>query len=348
MSASKKESYSWPWVLGTLITGLALIGLAHLGDLVWSWPEITTGSIANVGAAFLIAFLLFIVERRFTRTITRSVEATAGATASVAAREAVKEQTEVLSRRITSLEEEFAERRAATEQRQNARVDAVATDLSAETTWQALDEMIQVGAIRNGVVVSASSAAPYPLIEFEIRTQMAHPYPGSPWESDREVIRRLMISAVVEPEPNSIGIPYFDWEWSETESFADAMAQIDAKMRRAERLREAKLLDPAFAAAEFSRALTLVKNDQQTPVGDEQLHGVLQELHSDNWAITTEGIQHLIRGLFVTWADLNLKTGHAARQSPAPQPPSGISAEDWSFLYGRLQHYAPQGGQRLF
>src|SRR3546814_19323767 len=73
-------------------------------------------------------------------------------------------------------------------------------------------------------------------------------------------------------------------------------------------MKDAKLLDPVTAASEFSRAMKLVKDDQQAPLGEELLRGVLLELHADDWAVTTLGLKNLSSRFFASWENLDDKT----------------------------------------
>ncbi|MGN7187515.1 hypothetical protein [Microbacterium enclense] len=309
---------------------------------MWSWPAITTGSITNVGAAFLIAFLLFVAERRFTRNITRTVEATAEATAGAAARQAVAEQTSDLTERVASLEDELAQQRAATQQRQDERVDALDSEITAETVWDALNEMIEVGAIRDGLVVSGSRTSPYPLVEIAIQSVQSDL--AFMRNAPVEPRRTLELSVIAEPTPGEIGRSYFGCDWSSDMSFAAAVADIDAQMRRGSRMADAKMLDAVQAAAQFSRAMKLVKSDQQAPLGEEKLRGTLLELHANDWAITTDGLQNLTSDFFAPWAALDIKTGWDSRTTPLPEPAEGVPAESWSFLYSRLGQHVSQSG----
>ncbi len=342
----KREAYNWPWILGTLIAGLALIGSAHLGDLAWGWPSITTGSIANVGAAFVIAFLLFVAERRFTRNVARRVETTVGAAAGQAARVVVAEETRKLGERVATLEDELVERRAATRLKQDERLEDLSNELSAENVWRALEGMIEVGAVRRGLTVSGTKGAPYPLVSFEIQAYFEHP--SDFHRGDAEAMKRLMVSVIAEPDSPSVGTLYFGKEWEEPESFAGVVAGLDAQLRRGGRMRDAKMLDALVAAEQFMRAMRLVKDDQQAPLGAERLRGVLLELHEDDWAITTEGLQDLSGSLFLSWADLDIKTGFMGRKLEVPPAPDGVPSSRWLSLHQRLKHHAPGQGSSLF
>src|SRR3546814_12482007 len=112
-------------------------------------------------------------------------------------------------------------------------------------------------------------------------------------------------------------------------------------------MKDAKLLDPVTAASEFSRAMKLVKDDQQAPLGGELLRGVLLELHADDWAVTTLGLQNLSSRFFESWENLDVKTGFEARSLTLPTAPEGVAPERWPTLYQRLQNHAPGRGSGL-
>lgn len=48
--------------------------LGIVADLALNWPAVITGTLTSIGATFLLAFIIFVMEQRFTRSITRQVE----------------------------------------------------------------------------------------------------------------------------------------------------------------------------------------------------------------------------------------------------------------------------------
>lgn len=307
-----------------------MIALAHLGDLVWGWPQITTGTLTNIGAAVVIAFVLFVIERRFTRSIRRTV--------TTATRAAVEQETQAFSDRIQSLEDQVAMRRAETASAQNAVVNALADDLTYETVQDALEEAHRVGGARSRVTVRGSRQFRYPLVAFAYEFRSATP---SYWGSAETGPKQVFVSVVVEPREGSWGTAVIEALWEEGTSAADLVADLDEQLRRREYRAEAKVLDIVFAAAEISRGISLTIADQQAPLGEERLSGGLVELIDDSWVITTAGVQDLASGYEETWKDLGLAYGERSESDDIPPVPEGVDEDTWGHVYNRILANAP-------
>jgi hypothetical protein len=147
----RSEQFNWGSIISSAALGLALLALAHLTALVWNWPNVTTGVIGSLGAAFLLVFVLFLFERRFTRNVAERVKE--------AAETVITAGTQSLGIRLDDLEERLNARRAATETVQDEAVDAIAANVSFDTISTALAEAERVGAIRGGALTCSSRSA---------------------------------------------------------------------------------------------------------------------------------------------------------------------------------------------
>lgn len=324
------ESFHWGWVAWSAGAGAGLIALAHLGDLVWGWPTITTGTLTNIGAAVVIAFVLFVIERRFTRSIQRTV--------TTATRAAVEHETRAFNDRLDSLEDQIAARRDETESVQNALVSALGDDLTYETVHDALEEASRVGGIKTRVTVRGSQTFQYPLVTFAYEARSTMP---THWATAELGPKMVYVSVVVEPRESDYGTPVIEATWVEGMTAADLVSALDERLRSREYRAEAKALDIVFAAAELARGISITIADQQAPIGTEQLSGALIELIDDSWAITTDGVQSLTTGYRGSWKDLGLAFAGRAEAEEIPPAPDGVDDDTWDFVYDRILAHAP-------
>lgn len=163
MRKDDSESFNWGWVLGTVGVGGTLIALGIVGDLDWGWKPVITGTLTSVGATFLLAFVIFIMERRFTRTVTQRVEVTT--------RSVVQEETRALTKRLGDLEADLQQGRESARKAHDQYVDAITEEVSYETLSAALQEADRVGAILGGLTVSGSPTSPSILTTFSWATR---------------------------------------------------------------------------------------------------------------------------------------------------------------------------------
>lgn len=110
--------------------------------LIWQWPNVTTGVIGGLGAAFLLVFVLFLVRRRFTRNVAQRVKEVAETV--------ITARTQSLGIRLDDLEDRLNARRAATETEQDEAVEAIAENVPFDTISTALAEAERVCVIRGG------------------------------------------------------------------------------------------------------------------------------------------------------------------------------------------------------
>lgn len=325
VSAESNETFHWGWVVWSAGAGAALIALAHLGDLVWGWPQITTGTLTNIGAAVVIAFVLFVIERRFTRSIRRTV--------TTAARNAVEHEAQKFSDRLQSLEDQVAARREETTVAQNALVEALADELTYDTVHDALEEARRVGGVQNRVTVRGSQQCRYPLVAFAYEYRSTTP---AYWPSTETGPREIFVSALVEPRKGEWGTPVLETTWKEGMPAADVVSELDEHLRRGGFRTEAKSLDIVFAAAELSRGIAITIADQQSPVGEERLNGALIELIDDDWVITANGLQNLASGYEASWNELSAVHQELEEGDGRPPAPDGVDDATWEFIYDRV------------
>lgn len=335
MSEKPGVQFSWGWILASLVLGLSFIGLAHLADLFWQWPEVTVGTLTDIGAALLIAFFLFILERRFTRRVTEQVRSTAEAV--------VEEKTQGIGTRLDDLEARLNARRAETQAAQDQALDSISDAVSFDSLTGVLAEAEHVGAIGGaGLTVPAGAPGTRLMANFRFGTEQISR--GDGLVIDDGTVPRFRVTIIAEAKPGEFGLPHFDVRW-EPEIAADEVgARLEAIMRQRDHLTDAKALDFPLSLGGLQRGLRLAIDDQRVPRGEEKLRSKLRELIGQDWAITNAGVQNLGRGWAWTWDELGiLQYRNPTNRSKRPSAPEGVDEADWIFIYQRADDQRPRG-----
>jgi hypothetical protein len=291
MAERRTERFHGGWIIVSALLGLALLALAHLGALVWGWPDVTTGVISSVGAAFLLAFVLFAFERRFTRNVAERVKDAAEAV--------VTARTEAFSSRLEDLEQRLNARRAARESTQDGAVAAIAEDVSFDTISAALSEAERVGAIRSGkLTVPGSRHEPWLAVEFQFATSVITR--GDGLVIDDGTVPKLTIEVEFAKRANEPWRPIISADWAPAMTSDEIGNELDTELRRRDRLPEAKAFDFPLALRNLQNGLQLALENQRLPADQETLHGTLYEVVTEDWVITSSGIENIRTRLLVT------------------------------------------------
>lgn len=335
MPEKPKVQFSWGWIIASLIFGLAFIGFAHIADLLWHWPQVTVGTLTNIGATLLIAFFLFILERRFTRRIAEQVRSTA--------EDVVEEKTHAFGTRLDDLEARLNERRAEIQAAQDQVVDSMLEDISFDSITQALTEAARIGAIdSNGLTVPAS--APNAQLTAHFRFATEEIYRGDGLVIDDGTVPRFRVTIITPKKPNEFGLPHFDVRWEPDVAPDEVAAQLERQMKQRDHLTDSKALDFPLALRELQRGLRLALRDQRAPLGTEKLQSKLREIIGPDWVITNVGLQNLTRGSAWTWDKLGIVPNrNAIIRSKRPAAPDGVGEAEWSFVYARADDQRPRG-----
>lgn len=321
------ERFHWGWVLSSATLGLAMLALAHLAALVWNWPEVSTGVISSIGAAFMLAFVLFLFERRFTRSVSRQVKDAAEAVVTARTRE--------LGNRLDDLEERLNARRAKTRSAQDEAVAAIANDVSLETISAALAEAEGVGAIRGGTLtVPGSRQAPWLAVEFRFTTFVIAR--GDGLVTDDGTVPKLTIEIAFPKRGNEVWKPVILAEWTPDLTSDEIGTRLEVELRRRDRLAEAKVFDFPLALRNLQNGLKLALDNQRLPLGQEGLHGALYEVVDSEWVVTSAGVENVSSGLLVSREELDLGRWRDTPTEPQTvAPPAGVDAATWDYVVHR-------------
>jgi len=298
--------------------------MAHVTDLLWKWPEVTTGVLSSVGAAFLLAFILFLFERRFTRGVAAQVRDVTEAVVSA--------RTDVLGTRLEDLEARLDAHRATTEASQDEKVEAIADEVSFNTLSSALTAADRAGAIRDGsLTVPGNRAAPPLAIEFTFAPRFVTR--GDGLVLDDGSVPKLSVQVKVVRRPNESWTPVIDADWEPDSTSIEVGSELHAQLLQRDRLAEAKSFDFALAIRNLQTALQLALDNQRVTSGKERFHGILYEVVTDEWVVTSAGVENIRTGVTMSHGELGFETHTYGERLPSPPAPDGDEATWEHVLY---------------
>lgn len=250
------------------------------------------GIVVNVGTAFLIAAVLFFLERRFTKQVVRAGQR-AVAQAAEQIEERLERQADTLSARLDDLQEQIDRRMQDRAQEQDRKIAGLGEEVSFATVTEAMTEANRLRAIvRGGVTVPASSDQDGIALTFK-------------WGIDRNKMvtdgprPRLDITVSIEADYDLPGPrPYITTEWEPDEAPAEVAGRLIQALQTAGRWHGPGTLDWPLALRNLHRALKVAVTSRRDgdAAGSWRLHGALYELVGQDWAITEAGIENQRQG----------------------------------------------------
>ena len=336
-NSSKPTKRNTVFVLFTIVLGLLLIAVGIFTDLVWGWASIITGTFTSVGAALMLAYVIFRMERAFSATITEQVRENT--------RTIIRNETARLSTRIDELHPHISTQRQETSQRQRRLLDALSSDVSYDTVSALLAEADAVGAINETIVVQASHRDPRLLVEFRWAPHIVNARPTRPEGQPDGTGEHLTVRVVTVPGKGIFGRRVFDTEWRPGVPAESIARELEQQLRKGAHRAEAEAFELDTAIAQLQAALRLAFAGQRAADGTERLRGTVREMLAGNWVITSEGLHHLDSGYFATPLELGIKPLPSGRgfqvlagyPSHVPDGPENVDEQYWAFIFSRLQ-----------
>lgn len=357
------ERVQWAWVIGCVVVGLGFLGFALRRESLGIWKGVAPSIIVNLGTAFMLAGVLFWLERRFTSRVVRAGQRAVQETAEqVEGR--LKQRTDELSARIADLQRQVEQRMQARAEEQDRRIVALGDDVSYDTVTTALTEANRLRAISGGqVTVQAAEDPDGVALIFKWGTHRSAVYNlgallgrGDLTEAGTcgyepfglpSLSPCLEIEARIEADFEfSGGRPLFEVEWRPEDPPAAVADRLNQQLQREGRWHNPSTLDWTLALRNLQHSLELAVTSRRDGdgAGPWRLHGALHELVGEDWAITEAGIEHRQHnGVILAESDFpqtrNRRSGKPV-DTWSPACPSYANADEWERLLRR--------GKRLF
>ena len=330
-SSAPVERIRWRWVLVCFGVGLLLTLAPFVLEDRWGWTGVAPSTMTNLGTAFLLAAVLFFLERKFVTTVRRA----AGQAVAGVANE-LRQTTADLRTSIDELQAAAAQRAADAATEQDAAVARLGDDVSFETLTGALSEAYDMRALDGDsvtVLAGASLAAPRFMVSW-LR------YEDDLGVGTGEALVFRYVPAR-KPNPGRTGTPVVRRRWMPSTSAADFGAELIREMQKNGFGPEAKQFDYGTLFANLRAALA----DALAARRDESwFNGSLIE-YANPWAVTSVGLEHRLHGV-VLQADAfppasGSKAADAPKRTPRPAAPAWADQGDFDWVYEWAQAYFP-------
>jgi hypothetical protein len=340
LSHPPREKVNVPWVVGSWAIGAALIGLAFAVEKFYEWQGASVETLISVGSAFLLAGVLFFIQRRFIFQVTTATSQ-AVATA-VDAR--FDERVEAVDTRLDQLDERMTELLTERNKRQDETVEAL-DHPSFATLAEALATANGLGALAfDRVTVQASSSLDGVGLEFSWGMEASvggvgiHSGPA------------LRVKGTIYADQNSNARrPLIQTTWLPGESVESVGLRLHEQIERGGRWKGEGSFDWALALHNLQRSLDVAVRSQRHDSSDWIVEGALFELVGDDWAITMYGLECPERGYKLSESTFPSRPFPSPRSNPvredyeawSPQKPEWVEPELWELLVRRGKQHFP-------
>lgn len=340
---AQEERVRWGWVLLCFVVGLLLTVARFVLEDRWGWTGAAPSTMTNVGTAFLLAAVLFFLERRFVKTVRRAAGQAAGAAVSGVAEE-LRQTTQDLRTSIDELQAQAAGRAAAAAAAQDEKVARLDDDISFDTLTQALSEAYGMNALAwKSVTVLGGRSLSAP--RFAVSWLRYDDDDG--FETGDALVFELEVTR--NPEPGRPGRPVVRRQWAPGHPAEDFGAGLIQEMQRHGFGPEARTVDLGALMANLRSALADALAARRD---DSWFSGRLME-YADPWAVTSVGLEHRERGVVLladefpsTWGSLS---ADRRNRPPKPAPPDWADSSEFGRVYGWAEaHFPPSPTAALY
>jgi hypothetical protein len=314
------------WIAFSCVGGIALVALAFIVQTKWGWTGVTTEALVEGGIALAFVGLAFLFERRFVGGIAQAASAAAKAT--------VAAQTQNIQNRIDDLTDavQALNRREAQQQDE---VISLLDEPTFENVMAALQEAVDLRALAGSRARVNAVAEPNVLgLSF-----------GLTHDQGSEILD-IVIRPYARARSQPVGFPIL--KWLPSQSPTDVGLDISRTIMREGFLDNPNDFDWTQALKNFKRSIDTAVRSRRGDADAWRLHGRLYELLTEDWAVTTAGLEYRPRPAYV----LDRKEFPQTNGPPSGwRPPAEVKAalarqcpewcdpNEWDWLVQRAQEY---------
>ncbi|MBM6401442.1 hypothetical protein [Phycicoccus sonneratiae] len=318
-------------VAGAIFTVAPFILSAFLTSAFGQWQVISSTTLTNVGTTLMLAAVLFLLERKFTKSVSAAAESTARLEVLEQTRD-LREAADALRQRVDVIDAKLAERRDARLRQTQSLVESARAEASFDAFAQLLEKANDLNALWHGSVVVPAGAMGSPRVRVF-------------WGERSHAV--LVHNIFDEAEP-AIELSYVAPDEEQQGPFRPARSRWVASQSPAEAL-DALILEMQSAGhGPASRAITSqIFEHVAIAVGEaissranepsSWMTGQLEEWIGDGMAVTSSGLEARQGGLLIAAEDFPEQGPVAgpASQKRKPVPfsppcPSGVDPTSWA------------------
>lgn len=340
---AQEERVRWGWVLLCFVVGLLLTVAPFVLEDRLGWTGAAPSTMTNVGTAFLLAAVLFFLERRFVMTVRRAAGQAAGAAVSGVAEE-LRQTTQDLRTSIDELQTQAVGRAAAAAAAQDAKIARLDEDISFGTLTHALSEAYGMNALAwNAVTVLGGRSLSAP--RFAV-SWLSYDADDSFGTGDALIFE---LEVTRNPEPGRSGRPVVRRRWVPDQSADEFGAELILEMQRHGFGPEARIVDLGALMANLRSALADALAARRD---DGWFSGRLME-YADPWAVTSVGLEHRDHGVVLMASEFPPTFGPLSadrpKRPPKPAAPNWADDAEFNTVYGWAEaHFPPSPSAALY
>ena len=334
---SRHQRANWPWIVGSEGLGLVLIAVAFYVEDKHRWTGASEATLIDVGSAFLLAGVLFFVQRRFLKDVSDVVQK--------AATEEVAAQIGPLRVRLDELAREVDEDLRQRDEESVAAARAMEEDTTYYTVATLLAAANDLGALYQDTVTVQASTNPDELgLEFSWIDDLGDGRFGV----EPHIALRVRGRIYADIEGRSDGRPVIQTDWQPSMLAKQVGVELISQVRHKSRWNGSGTLDWQFALRNLRQAVELAIRSRQRREVEGLLQGALIEMVNDEWFITDAGIECPGRGYLLaehTFFEKIRKPGLIGmiddpRWAP-PARPEGVDDVTWQRIVARAKWVFP-------
>lgn len=334
------EKVNLRWVIASGGVGAFLVGSAFAMEDFHKWQGVSIETMVNLGSAFLLAAVLFFLQRRFVTQVSVAV----GRAATTAVNSRIDERDREVEARLDQLDQRMVEVLAERSLRQDAAMQALDFP-SYETVAEALAEANRLGALANGrVTVQASVTLDELGLEFSWGQNTGDGRFGFRGEP------ALTVHGHVYGDAHAAGgRPVIETQWRPAETADVVGLRIREQLENRGRWQGVGTLDWQMALRNLQRSLDIAIRSRRRDTSEGLLQGALFELVGEDWAITDSGIECPERAFLLPETSFPERPGCGRRsgneeddyKSWIPEQPVWVESELWELLVRRSKPRFP-------
>lgn len=326
-------SIHWGWVSVCAVAGVTLIVLAFVVESRWGWVGTAPSVLVELGAAVLLAGVLFVLEQRFTRRARQVTDARIGAL-----EQRVTERTQSLERRLDEIQGATEERVQDRDVASDAVMDALGNKVSFHAVTNAIAEANKLRASARGRWTVEASPDPAGIRltfswGYHTRDDSVSKPPNVPL---------LEVGAELDKRAGEWGTPVVEVVWDAAEPPDAVGARLIDELRRVGRWEGETTLDWGLALSNLQRTLRVAVGSRRRDPGAWHLGGALYELVGSDWAITEAGVESPPHAFLLPQNDFPEQMGRPQLDPFRPARPKFANATEWGIVIKRASDLFPR------
>lgn len=338
-SISPRQRVNLPLVIGSWVVGALMIGGAFWQEHYHRWRGVSLETLISVGSAFLLAGVLFFLQRSFLT----DVEEIASRTATGVADARIDERVQEVDLRLDQLDERMAEVLAERRRVHDAAVEAIGRP-TFESVAGALAVANSLDSLAYGHVTVQAS---HDLTELGLECSW-----GTDWGNGRfgeDGRDRLTFRPHVYADDRGSGPHYiYEIDWGPNETVDQVYLRLRQQLESRGRWKTEGTLDWRMALRNLQRSLDLAIRSRRRDTDEWVIEGALFELVGEEWAVTEAGLECPLHDYILReseFPDRNPLARIARRGEPPkefrPPKPDWVDEELWEELLWRGGKHFP-------